>query len=892
MVAYTRFGLTATLPAAMEISSDRDDRFEAVDLDREAMVGQVYSLILLDPGERERMLNEMARDAEVEDEDPVRIGGVRFDRHDYAGEIHPPGQEDTDIRVAGTVLFLHEPGAFGNLLAIHLATVGHTRRETRDYVESVLETLSLSGAAEELGVPAPFSLMNGLLSVRQQPGMSDSDGSDHARITLYSRASRGVYAANDPLAQITIDSAASGQRELDRVIDIYTRDAVVTEGEFQGVPAWVVDGALREGLGRYGETPEASTARSYVLRRCMADGAPVVIRFAGTDAWLAEGNSLDALVALTALTLPEDATECDPTGFEALAIAAGVATAPEPEVVPLLGGLGTLSIPHTWRAYDTESLSPSLRDDDRLVSLRLDLNRNWRTADALSELIEGAPDPVAATLFGRPAQRVEGPVSPAFSQRAALSGYGPMTDTPELGRVYRIDGCVNGAPLLVMMAAHEGWLVENGGFEALEALLTMDLPDPVPTCQPWDLESAESFLNGVLRMRIGWDDNRFVERNDPTLAMVRRANNDSVRLTAAAPAGDLLAEALGAQEGTGPGFAPGVRIEAAEVMGEAAHIFHGQRVFWRENRVDRQVVLFDRCLPDGSPVVVQMEAPGDWLAANGGFGFFLHHSWLVLPEAAPACDPAILAAAIERTGATEDGAVAPPAEPEQPPTDQPPAVDAPVQQPPAAAEATPSDAAPDAPLPPQEPPQDDTPAAQPSDGPQTPPDAVPDAVPVDDQPGPDAPAADGKPGPSGQPPAGTVPPATVEEPTPADPDQAAWGAAQSDGTPAGMLDYLVRFPDGAHADAARAWLSARAIMPPGMTPPAAPAPIPAPILDPDDAAWYAAEQAQSPAMMLEYLTHFPRGLRAEDARAWLMARAIMPPAAPAQPTTPPVQRGK
>lgn len=518
---------------------------------------------------------------------------------------------------------------------------------------------------------------------------------------------------------------------------------------------------------------------------------------------MADGNSLDSLVALPVLTMPADAVACDEASFEALAIAAGILSdAPVPTT--LFGGLGTLGVPPTWRVSDRDSRFPTLREANSLAYLHLDLNGDWRTANALSDLIEGTPEPVAATLFGRPAQRIEGALSARFRDRAALSGVGPLGNTPALGRVYRIEGCVNGAPLLLLMAAREGWLAENGGFEALESLVTMDLPDPVPACQPWDLAGAESFLGGVLRMRIGWDDSRVIQRSDPAIAVVRRANTDTVRLTAAAPAGALLSEALSLQRDTGPGFEPGVRVEATEIMGEAAHVFHGQRVVWRENRAAQQVVLFDRCLPDGSPVVMQMEAPTAWFEANGGFDFLLHHSWLVLPQDAPACDPAILAAAIDRTGATADGL---PAEPPAADAQTPPADDTP---PPAQdAQDSPADALPPADAPAAiEPPQDDPTQTQLSDGPATP----PDPVPVEDLPLPDQ--AGDKPG--------TQLPAVTEEPDAAELDRLGWQRAQSEGTPAMMLDYLARFPDGAHAEEARAWLMARAIMPPAAPQPEAP----------------------------------------------------------------------
>lgn len=161
----------------------------------------------------------------------------------------------------------------------------------------------------------------------------------------------------------------------------------------------------------------------------------------------------------------------------------------------------------------------------------------------------------------------------------------------------------------------------------------------------------------------------------------------------------------------------------------------------------------------------------------------------------------------------------------------------------------------------------------PSDGVGATPDPVPPAMP---EPGPqpqeppsgttpqtgkpDIPAA-------ATPPAPTSPdPATVPTP-PVNPDDAAWARADAAQTPAAMLAYLADWPNGAYAERARAWLSARAIA----------VPQDAPRDDPEARAWAQAEAAQSVEAMLRYLRDWPRGAHAGTARDWLLARAIIIP---------------
>lgn len=259
-VTHDRFGLRVTLPATMAVDADYDDRFEVVDFDRAAMRGQVYSLMMIAPESRGGMLEELSADAEATEAAPLTIGGVTFDRYDYVGAMPGGGGGDTPAPVlAGSVLFMAEPGAFGTILAVHIATVGQTPEESAAYVAVVLDTIALSGDAADVAVPAPFDFVDGLLVVPQQRGMEGSDGGNYGRVNL---VDPGIGRSAPPLAELRIDTGISARLDLERLLDTYAPGASVVEGAFHGEPAWVIDGALREGLGRYGEPPAPTTARS------------------------------------------------------------------------------------------------------------------------------------------------------------------------------------------------------------------------------------------------------------------------------------------------------------------------------------------------------------------------------------------------------------------------------------------------------------------------------------------------------------------------------------------------------------------------------------------------------------------------------------------------------
>jgi hypothetical protein len=125
-----------------------------------------------------------------------------------------------------------------------------------------------------------------------------------------------------------------------------------------------------------------------------------------------------------------------------------------------------------------------------------------------------------------------------------------------------------------------------------------------------------------------------------------------------------------------------------------------------------------------------------------------------------------------------------------------------------------------------------------------------------------------------KPPVGAPPP----DPTP-DPDAAAWAQAQAVGDAGAVLGYLQDWPQGAHAEAARAWLAQRAIA------------VPDPAGSPDDGAdWQRALGEGTPGAVLAYLERWPDGAHAPEAREWLLRRAIQPPGLPApapEPAPPP-----
>ncbi|MDR9440586.1 MAG: laminin B domain-containing protein, partial [Halomonas sp.] len=96
----------------------------------------------------------------------------------------------------------------------------------------------------------------------------------------------------------------------------------------------------------------------------------------------------------------------------------------------------------------------------------------------------------------------------------------------------------------------------------------------------------------------------------------------------------------------GNGFIAAPEARRVTLMGEPATLFVGRSQAGKGSRV-QHVALLDRCLPDGSPVVVTLRADDAWLSANGGFEALLNRAWLFLPEGARACDPALLQTAVE-----------------------------------------------------------------------------------------------------------------------------------------------------------------------------------------------------------------------------------------------------
>jgi hypothetical protein len=128
----------------------------------------------------------------------------------------------------------------------------------------------------------------------------------------------------------------------------------------------------------------------------------------------------------------------------------------------------------------------------------------------------------------------------------------------------------------------------------------------------------------------------------------------------------------------------------------------------------------------------------------------------------------------------------------------------------------------------------------------------------------------------------------------ADPQVEAWSAAEAAQSPDAMIAFLLAYPDGDHADEARAWLMARAIMPPG---PAVQQPGPSNGVvspPPSDAEFgYAQARARGTVQALwDFVKAFPEGEFTQMAVADLIrlgadARYLLAPGGDAMPTPQP-----
>jgi len=139
------------------------------------------------------------------------------------------------------------------------------------------------------------------------------------------------------------------------------------------------------------------------------------------------------------------------------------------------------------------------------------------------------------------------------------------------------------------------------------------------------------------------------------------------------------------------------------------------------------------------------------------------------------------------------------------------------------------------------------------------------------------------PEPPAQPPADTPPvvappPAQVEGIPPPPADMVSWYQARDAGDIAGVLGFLAHFPDSRYADEARAWLAARAIV----IPQAGSGQRVGVLSDPQ--AWAQAVAEGSAQALWTYLKAWPDGAHAAEARARLRTVGPITPAHPQPPS--------
>lgn len=139
-------------------------------------------------------------------------------------------------------------------------------------------------------------------------------------------------------------------------------------------------------------------------------------------------------------------------------------------------------------------------------------------------------------------------------------------------------------------------------------------------------------------------------------------------------------------------------------------------------------------------------------------------------------------------------------------------------------------------------------------------------------------------------PSGVAPAAAEPQP---DPEAQAWATAEAAQGAGEMIAYLQAFPQGAHADAARAWLTARAIQPPDGPPGGG---VVSPPPDDDEFLYARAETLGTPQAFWDYLKAYPDGRFA--AQAWvgvmmaLREREPSPQTVPAPQPVPAPEPGK
>ena len=347
----------------------------------------------------------------------------------------------------------------------------------------------------------------------------------------------------------------------------------------------------------------------------------------------------------------------DPEGFKTAATLVGQdeETPAAAEPFTTLGGLVRIRVPEDWELEPGED-EVTLKTSDAYsayVTLR-------RGEAALAEL-GGRGEPTQGALgvnsrFERPPEVSDAEIldQPALLYSGALPYKSMQVGTryPLRGEVreYVLKHCLpDGSPIMIEMAAPKVWLEKNDLVATLDRVAP-DWPEGMQPCHPAITARAEFAFDNMFafvpmqgfepgRSRSSF---RIRTTEDPYASLSVGKGQDSF------PSGFQLASS----NPTGNGFVSAPQTRQTEIMGERATLFIGRGQAGEGSRV-RQVALLDRCLPEEEPVVVMMTTNDAWLRANGGVETLLDTAWLLLPENARPCDPALLETAMQVSGAGE-----------------------------------------------------------------------------------------------------------------------------------------------------------------------------------------------------------------------------------------------
>jgi hypothetical protein len=386
------------------------------------------------------------------------------------------------------------------------------------------------------------------------------------------------------------------------------------------------------------QTGEEIAIEAVISRYRHAEDGHLLLNFIAFDParLAADADLVERILATLRLADPErfvaEATLVDTQGQDVTATQEAVST---------LGGLVTIRPPEGWELEPGDEKA-TLRTEtvfSAYVTLRRD--RAARAELDMGGRFQAPPRETAGEILGQPATVLSGLSSYAGMQVGTQVQRGNL-------RIFLLRHCLpDGSLVTIETAAAPGWLKDNDLNAVLDAITT-HWPEGMKPCHPAVMARANFVMGGLFAYVLpdGFQTGRsrssfwIRTKTDPYAAVSVGTGPDAF------PADFQLA----ASSSQGNGFIAAPEMRQGNIMGESASLFVGRSQAGEGSRV-QHVALLDRCLPDGTPVVVKLRADDAWLSANGGFEALLNHVWIFLPEGAQPCDPALLQTAVDVSGA-------------------------------------------------------------------------------------------------------------------------------------------------------------------------------------------------------------------------------------------------